>query len=57
MTQFESILRVQGNALDNLMSNQPTADQKMMADAQVKLREAIALAIQAGKNTANTSDN
>lgn len=57
MTQFESILRVQGNALSNLMRNQPTADQKMMADAQVKLREAIELAIQAGKNTASNSDN
>lgn len=57
MTQFESILQVQGNALANLMRNQPTADKKMMADAQVKLREAIELAIQAGKNTASNSDN
>lgn len=57
MTQFESILRVQGNALESLMSNRPTADQKMMADAQVKLREAIELAIQASKNTASNSDN
>ncbi|MFV0576073.1 MAG: hypothetical protein ACK5NC_11765 [Vibrio sp.] len=56
MTQFESILRVQGNALENLISQQATADQKMMADAQVKLREAIELAIQASKNTSEAND-
>lgn len=56
MTQFESILRVQGNALENLMSQQATADQKMMADAQVKLREAIELAIQASKSTSEAND-
>lgn len=56
MTQFESILKVQGNALESLMSQQATADQKMMDDAQVKLREAIELAIQASKNTSVSGD-
>ncbi len=46
---FETILNLQGAALEELMTNQPTSNPKKMEQAKQLLDEAICLAIQASK--------
>ena len=46
---FEAVLNTQGQALESLMTNQPTANPKKMELAKQRLEEAIRLAIQASK--------
>lgn len=46
---FEAVLNTQGQALERLMTNQPTANPKKMELAKQRLEESICLAIQASK--------
>lgn len=46
---FEAILNTQGSALEQLMTQQPTANPKKMELAKQRLEEAINLAVQASK--------
>ncbi len=56
VAMFEAILNTQGQALERLMSNQPTANPKKMELAKQRLEESICLAIQASKEVANETD-
>lgn len=49
VAMFEKVLNAQGNALEKLMSNQPTANPVKMELAKQRLEESILLAIQASK--------
>ncbi|HCG7105034.1 TPA: hypothetical protein NJ322_004335 [Vibrio parahaemolyticus] len=53
---FEAILNQQGQALERLMNNHPTANPKKMELAKQRLEESICLAIQASKEVANETD-
>jgi|GEM_PF-4022732 len=46
---FETIINLQGEALEGLITNQPTSNPKMMEQAKQLLHEAISLAVQASK--------
>lgn len=46
---FEAVLNTQGQALERLMTNQPTANPALMEKAKQRLEEAVTMAIQASK--------
>lgn len=54
---FEAILNTQGAALEELMSNQPTANPVKMELAKQRLEEAICLAIHAAKECCVSDNN
>jgi len=53
---FEAILNTQGQALERLMTNQPTNNPSLMKEATQKLEEAIIMAIQASKEVSHEVD-
>ncbi|ENI8058131.1 hypothetical protein ABZX01_003785 [Vibrio vulnificus] len=50
---FEAILNTQGQALERLMTNQPTVNPSLMEEEKQKLEESIVMAIQASKEVAH----
>ncbi len=56
VAMFEAILNTQGQALERLMTNQPTTNPSLMEEAKQKLEESIIMAIQASKEVSHEVD-
>jgi hypothetical protein len=53
-TLFEQIIRTQAEGVESLMTNCPTTQQEKMNQAKQLLKEAVLLAIDAGKHQHET---
>ncbi|MBD1559488.1 hypothetical protein HC752_21330 [Vibrio sp. S9_S30] len=53
---FNSVLNTQAQALEVLITNQPTANPQLMEEAKQLLEEAVIKATQAAKEVTNETD-
>lgn len=55
VVMFKQIMNTQGQALEQLMSNQPTNNPALMNEAQAELKSAIDKAVQAAGEVADAT--